>query len=91
VLAEYQPQQASHVLLDFGIEKDYKDAFFFMIDSAVKAMGRVPQVGDMVERFDGKIMEIMTSVEAEPVNWQYLYQFCTSVNTNKDSRVLFRE
>jgi hypothetical protein len=90
VLAEYQPQQASHVLLDFGIEKDYKDAFFFLIRDALKVLGRVPQVGDVVERFDGKLMEIMTSVEAEPVNWEYLYQFCTATNTNKDSRALFR-
>lgn len=87
--AEYTPGQAEHVLLDMGVERTYKDIFYFLKDDALKTLGRQVEVGDMVERFDGLIMEVATSVDAEPVNWEYLYRACTANNTNKDSIQLF--
>lgn len=89
VRAEYIPNAADHVLLDFGVEKQYNDIFNFLIDDFKKVCGRVPFVGDVVERFDGKIMEIMTSVETQPETWEYIYQTCTATNTNKDYSMFF--
>lgn len=91
ILAEYTPNQAEHVLLDFGVEKQVKDAFFFLKDDCNRTLGRQPFVGDIIERFDGKLIELLTSVDAEAVNWEWLYTYATGTNTNKDSKQLFRE
>lgn len=90
ILAEYQPNQAEHVLLDFGVEKTVKEAFFFLQDDCKRTLGRQPFVGDIVERFDGKLIELVTSVDAEVMNWEWLYTYATGQNTNKDSKQLFR-
>jgi hypothetical protein len=89
VRAEYVPNAGDHVLLDFGVERQYNDIFSFMIDDVKKILGRVPYVGDVIERFDGKIMELMTSVETQPETWEWLYQTCTATNTNKDYSMFF--
>lgn len=91
IAAEYTPAQADHVLMDMGIERQYKDIFFVLKDDCLKLLGRQVEVGDIIERFDGLLMEVATSVDAEPVNWEYLYRACTASNTNKDSKQLFKE
>ncbi len=90
VTAEYVPTTPGQVLSDFGIEKEYNDIFHFMIDEAVRILGRVPDVGDMIERFDGKMMEITSSYDAVMNNWAWTFRECKAVNTNKDSQTFFR-
>lgn len=63
--------------------------FNFLIEDAKRILGRVPYVGDVVERFDGMIMEIMTSTQTGPETWEYLYQTCAAVNTSKDYTMFF--
>lgn len=90
IKAEYMPVQAEAVLNDFGYEKTYNDVFNFLIDEAKRILGRVPYNGDLIQRFDGKILEIVSSNEFQPENWEWLYQQCKAVNTGKDDRQFFR-
>jgi hypothetical protein len=90
ITAEYMPVAAETALLDFGYEKEYKDVFNFLIDDAKKILGRVPYNGDLIQRFDGKILEITKSFETGFETWEALYQTCAAVNTNKDDRQFFR-
>lgn len=88
--AEYIPVQAEDVLLDFGYDKQYNDVFNFLIEDAVKVLGRVPYNGDLIRRFDGKILEIVKSIELQAETWEWMYQQCSAVNTGKDDRTFFR-
>ena len=90
ITAEYVPTTPGQVLSDFGLEKEYNDLFHFFIDEAVKTLGRVPNVGDVIERFDGKMMEITSSYEAVLNNYKWCFQECKATNTNKDSQTFFR-
>jgi hypothetical protein len=90
ITAEYIPVSAETTLLDFGYDKQYNDVFNFLIDDAKKILGRVPFNGDLIERFDGKILEIVKSVETQAETWEFLYAQCSAVNTNKDNRSFFR-
>jgi hypothetical protein len=90
VTAEYVPVSGAQVLSDFGLETEYNDLFHFMIDEAVKKLGRVPFNGDMIERFDGKMLEVVSSVESVINNWSWTFQEVKAINTNKDSRTFFR-
>lgn len=88
--AEYIPVNAEPVLLDFGYDKVYNDVFNFLIEDAKKILGRVPYNGDLIKRFDGKILEIVKSVETQCETWEFLYQTCSAVNTGKDDSFFFR-
>lgn len=90
IKAEYIPVQAESVLNDFGYEKHYNDVFNFLIDDAKKILGRVPYNGDMIQRFDGKMLEIVKSYEIQAENWQWIYQQCAAINTDKDNNQFFR-
>lgn len=83
IRAEYLPTQAEHILTDFGIDRPANDVFHFLRDDAVKELGRLPQPGDLVERFDGIIFEILTSMAYQPEHWEWLYQQCGANNTQK--------
>jgi len=84
IRAEYQPSQTDHVLTDFGIDRPANDVFNFLIEDAKKLLGRVPNVGDLIERFDGLIFELLTSVEFQAEHFEWLYQQCGAYNTQKD-------
>lgn len=90
VSAEYIPVVAETVLLDFGYDKNYNDEFNFLIDDVKKALGRVPYNGDLIQRFDGKIMEIVKSIEFQSETWEWIYQKCLAINTGKDDIAFFR-
>jgi hypothetical protein len=90
IKAEYMPVVAETVLLDFGYDKNYNDEFNFLIEDAKKILGRVPYNGDLIQRFDGKIMEITKSIEFQAETWEYLYQKCLAFNTQKDDITFFR-
>lgn len=90
ITAEYMPVNAETVLLDFGYEKSYNDSFSFLIDDAKKILGRVPYNGDLIQRFDGKILEIVKSIETGFETWEAIYQLCLATNTGKDDRQFFR-
>ena len=90
IRAEYIPVQAESVLNDFGYEKHYNDVFNFLIDDAKKILGRVPYNGDMIQRFDGKMLEIVKSYEIQAENWSWTYQQCAAANTNSDNKQFFR-
>ena len=81
--AEYLPTQTEHILTDFGIDRPANDVFHFLRDDAIKILGRVPQPGDLVERFDKIIFEILTSVEFQAEHFEWLYQQCGAINTQK--------
>lgn len=81
--AEYQPAQVEDVLTDFGRDQPVNDQFFFLLDDAVRIFGRPPQVGDLIERFDGLIFEILKSQEFQAEHFEWLYQQCTAHNTQK--------
>jgi hypothetical protein len=97
--ARRRPQRArapevTYALLPVGpaqcYDKQYNDVFNFLIDDAKKILGRVPFNGDLIERFDGKILEIVKSVETQAETWEWIYQTCSAINTNKDNRSFFR-
>lgn len=90
ITAEYIPVVAETVLLDFGYDKTYNDEFNFLIDDAKRILGRVPYNGDLIQRFDGKIMEITKSVEFQAETWEWIYQKCLATNTGKDDQQFFR-
>ena len=90
VTAEYMPVSAEVALLDFGFEKNYSDSFSFLIDDAKLKLGRVPNVGDIIQRFDGKMLEIIKSVETNFETWEAVYQLVLAQNSGKDDRQFFR-
>ena len=90
IRAEYMPVVAEVALLDFGFDKTYNDEFNFLIEDAVRILGRVPYNGDIIQRFDGKMMEIVKSIETGFESWEALYQKCLAVNSGKDDVQFFR-
>jgi len=46
--------------------------------------------GDLIQRFDGKILEIVSSNPIQAETWEWLYQQCKALNTGKDDNQLFR-
>lgn len=90
IRAEYMPVVAEVALLDFGIDTTYNDEFNFLIEDAKKILGRVPYNGDIIQRFDGKMMEIVKSTEFQSETWEWIYQKCLAVNTGKDDQQFFR-
>lgn len=91
IRGEHMPQPPQSLLSDFGIEHPANDVIYFLRDDAMRILGRLPQVGDLWERFDGKIMEIMTAEPHQAENFEWLYQACNCVNTNKTRSMMFRE
>lgn len=87
----YIPAQQQSVLMDFGVEKPVNDLIFFERDPIVRQLGRLPEVGDVYERFDGLMMEILTSVPFQAENFEWLFQQCTAASTNKTRSMLFRD
>ncbi len=90
IRAEYIPVSAEPVLLDFGYDKTYNDVFNFLIEDAVRILGRTPFNGDLIQRFDGKILEIVKAVETGFETWEALYVTCSAINTGKDDQQFFR-
>ena len=90
IRAEYIPVVAETVLLDFGYDKTYNDEFNFLIDDAVKILGRKPYNGDLIQRFDGKIMEITKAVDFQAETWEWLYVKALATSTGKDDQQFFR-
>ncbi len=90
IRAEYIPVVAETALLDFGYDKTYNDEFNFLIEDAKKLLGRVPYNGDIIQRFDGKMMEVTKSIEFQAETWEFLYQKCLAINTQKDDIQFFR-
>lgn len=88
--AEYIPVVAEMTLLDFGIDKTYNDEFNFLIEDAKRILGRVPYNGDIIQRFDGKMMEVVKSIEFQSETWEWLYQKCAAINTGKTDDLFFR-
>ena len=88
--SEYTPVSGETVMLDFGYDVTFNDLFAFLIDDAKRILGRVPFNGDIIQRFDGKMMEIVKSVPTQAENWEWVYQSCGAVNTNKDDADFFR-
>jgi hypothetical protein len=90
IRAEYMPVVAEVALLDFGFDKTYNDEFNFLIEDAVRILGRVPYNGDIIQRFDGKMMEIVKSIEFQAESWEWIFQKCLATNTQKDDKQFFR-
>lgn len=87
---EHLPQPSTTLLQDFGAERPANDVVYFLRDDAMRVLGRLPQVGDLWLRFDGLVMEILTSDPHQAENWEWLYQACNSYNTNKTPTMFFR-
>lgn len=88
---EYNPESAASLLSDLGVDRPVNDIFFFLKEDEKRILGRQMFEGDLIQRFDGKIMEVMTARDHQAENWEWLYTMCGAVNTNKDHRALFRE
>lgn len=91
IVGEYLPTPPSHVLSDFGIERPANDVIYFLRDDVMLNLGREPQVGDLWERFDGLLMEILTSTPHQAENFEWLYIACNCMNTQKTRSMMFRD